>query len=149
MKVIKALRKKPASTPTFNRKRKMRASVDRNHLMNESSSWCCDFPERVHPGLPDGTYIFRPKIRIWVNFGGSCNGRCWYSLWTLRLLYGHLVYFVVIWYIFPVLVCCTKKNLASPVHPKKIGGKRRFKRDGWEKICHDRPRFEIVIRKKS
>jgi hypothetical protein len=37
-------------------------------------------------------------------------------LWPFRLLYGHLVYFVkfmVIWYIFPILVCFTKKNLAT------------------------------------
>jgi hypothetical protein len=27
--------------------------------------------------------------------------------------YGHLVYCMVIWYIFHVLVCCTKKNLAT------------------------------------
>jgi hypothetical protein len=26
--------------------------------------------------LPDGTYIFEPKIPIWANFGGSCNGSC-------------------------------------------------------------------------
>jgi hypothetical protein len=25
----------------------------------------------VQPGLPDGTYIFKPKIRLWVIFGGS------------------------------------------------------------------------------
>jgi hypothetical protein len=36
--------------------------------------------------------IFKPKILVWVNFGGSCNGRFW-----------------CIWYIFPVLVCSTKK----------------------------------------
>jgi hypothetical protein len=29
-------------------------------------------------------YIFKPKIQIWVNFGRSCNGRCWY-------LYVHFV----------------------------------------------------------
>jgi hypothetical protein len=29
-----------------------------------------------HPGLPDGMNIFKPKIPIWVKFGGSCNGRC-------------------------------------------------------------------------
>jgi hypothetical protein len=29
------------------------------------------------------------------------------------IFYGHLVEFVVIWYIFPVLVFCTKKNLAT------------------------------------
>jgi hypothetical protein len=27
------------------------------------------------PGLPDGTYILRPEIAIWVNFGGHCNGK--------------------------------------------------------------------------
>jgi hypothetical protein len=27
--------------------------------------------------------------------------------------YGHLVHFVVIWYIFPVLVCCPVQNLAT------------------------------------
>jgi hypothetical protein len=39
------------------------------------------------------------------------------------IFYGHLVYlfcrhfvyFMVIWYIVPVLVCCTKKNLATLV----------------------------------
>jgi hypothetical protein len=29
------------------------------------------------------------------------------------IFYGHLVYFVEIWYIFLVLVCCNKKNLAT------------------------------------
>jgi hypothetical protein len=29
------------------------------------------------------------------------------------LFCGHLVHFVVIWYIFPVLVCCNEKNLAN------------------------------------
>jgi hypothetical protein len=28
--------------------------------------------------LPDGTYIFKPKITIWLRSGGSCNGRCRY-----------------------------------------------------------------------
>jgi hypothetical protein len=52
-------------------------------------------------------YIFRPKIAIWVNFGGSCNERCWYIWSILRPLdkfCGHLVYFVIIWYIYPRLV---------------------------------------------
>jgi hypothetical protein len=29
------------------------------------------------------------------------------------IFYGHLVHFVVIWYIFPVLIYCTDKNLAT------------------------------------
>jgi hypothetical protein len=55
-------------------------------------------------------------VWFWVNFGGSCIGKCWYifmSIWSilrpLEIFYGHLVYFVVNY--FPVLVCCTKKNL--------------------------------------
>jgi hypothetical protein len=64
-------------------------------------------------------YIFEPKIPIWVKLGGSCNGiwstyfkDIWYILWQFGIFCGILVYFVAIWYIFPVLVCCTKKNLA-------------------------------------
>jgi hypothetical protein len=37
----------------------------------------------------------------------------WSILWSFGLLCGRLVYFVVVWNIFPVLVCCTKKNLAT------------------------------------
>jgi hypothetical protein len=44
-------------------------------------------------------FVFKPKIPIWVNFGGPCNWRCCYILGTLGLIYGQLVYFKVIWYI--------------------------------------------------
>jgi hypothetical protein len=38
----------------------------------------------------------------------------WYILRPFGIFCGHLGYFMVIWYIFhPVLVCCTKKNLAT------------------------------------
>jgi hypothetical protein len=47
-------------------------------------------------------------------FGHSCNGRFWYILWPFDKFSARLAYFVVIWYIFPVLVHCTKKNLATP-----------------------------------
>jgi hypothetical protein len=70
--------------------------------------------------------IFKPKIPIWVSFGVSCNGKCWYIicpfglftaiwsiihtairyiLWSFGVFYGHKVYFwpfgivLVIWYI--------------------------------------------------
>jgi hypothetical protein len=43
-------------------------------------------------------YIFRPKIEIWINLGGSCNRRCWYILLTFGIFYGHLKYFMDIWY---------------------------------------------------
>jgi hypothetical protein len=34
----------------------------------------------------------------------------WNSLQTFGTVYDHLVHFVCIWYIFTVLVSCTKKN---------------------------------------
>jgi hypothetical protein len=37
----------------------------------------------------------------------------WYILWPFGIFCGHLEYFVAIWYISPVLVCWTKKNLAT------------------------------------
>jgi hypothetical protein len=69
-------------------------------------------------------YIFRLKfLAILASFGGPCNGRYLYVfLWQSGVFYGHMVYFVAIWYIlcvfgtfFPVLVCCDKNNLAIRV----------------------------------
>jgi hypothetical protein len=37
----------------------------------------------------------------------------WSILRPFRVVYGHLLYFVLVWYIFPVLVRCTEKYLAS------------------------------------
>jgi hypothetical protein len=34
------------------------------------------------PGLPE------TKILIWVNFGGTRNGRCWHILWPFGLFYS-------------------------------------------------------------
>jgi hypothetical protein len=51
-------------------------------------------------GLPDGLFS-NQKIQIWVNFGGSCTGRCWYNFmdtWSILrsfvIFYGHSVYIV-------------------------------------------------------
>jgi hypothetical protein len=43
---------------------------------------------------------FKPKIQIWVNFVGYCNGRCWYSLRPFGIFYNHLLYIMAILYIF-------------------------------------------------
>jgi hypothetical protein len=50
-------------------------------------------------GLPDGRYVFKPKIQVWVNFGGSCDGRSWYILWTLV----HLTVFCYILWTFGIV----------------------------------------------
>jgi hypothetical protein len=36
-------------------------------------------------------YIFKPKIPIWVKFGGSWNGKCCYILWPFGIFFHHLV----------------------------------------------------------
>jgi hypothetical protein len=38
-------------------------------------------------------FIFKPKIPIWINFGGYCNGRCWYILGPFGIVNGNLVHF--------------------------------------------------------
>jgi hypothetical protein len=54
-------------------------------------------------------YIFRPKIPIWVKLGGGFEKKMllyymaiWNILWQFDMKYGHLVFFVVIWYFSPV-----------------------------------------------
>jgi hypothetical protein len=42
-------------------------------------------------------YLFKPKVQIWVNLGGSCNWRWWYILRPFGLYYGHLAYITAIW----------------------------------------------------
>jgi hypothetical protein len=36
-------------------------------------------------------FIFKPKIPIWVNFGGPWNGKCWYILGPYGIFYSHLL----------------------------------------------------------
>jgi hypothetical protein len=61
-------------------------------------------------------FLFEPNIQIWGNFGGLWNKQCLY----IYLFCGHSEYFTTIWYTLrefgqfsTVLVCCTKKNLAT------------------------------------
>jgi hypothetical protein len=46
--------------------------------------------------------------KMLIYFIAICN-----ILWTFGKFNGHLVHFVMLWYIFPVLVSHTKKNLAT------------------------------------
>jgi hypothetical protein len=69
--------------------------------------------------------FFKPKFPIWVNLEGLAfeDVSIFYDHWLN--FYGHLVYFIHIWYILwtfgiytPVLVCYTMKNLAT-MHRRK------------------------------
>jgi hypothetical protein len=48
-----------------------------------------------------------------ANLGICCDHFVYFT--PLEIIYGRLVYFVVIWSFLPVLVFCTKKNLATLV----------------------------------
>jgi hypothetical protein len=71
-------------------------STVRQCFRRRRSGYDCDGMSLV---LPDGICIVKPKIQIWVNFGGSCNGRCWYISCPFGIFYVRLLYFVAIWYI--------------------------------------------------
>jgi hypothetical protein len=82
----------------------------------------------------------------------------WYILWSFGIFCGHLVYFEVIWYIlgsfgifFPVLVSCTKKNLAtligsSYVFVYFIVAVTVLTRWPWQSICMLKTRFIYICR---
>jgi hypothetical protein len=53
------------------------------------------------------------KISIWVNFGGSFNGRCWYFIWLFGLFFGYLVPMVV-WYIFSRFYILYQEKSGNP-----------------------------------
>jgi hypothetical protein len=44
-------------------------------------------------------FVFKPKIPIWVIFGGFCNGKSWHILEQFGVFYGHWKYFMAIWYL--------------------------------------------------
>jgi hypothetical protein len=76
---------------------------------------CCCIPR---PGLPDGIFSNQKSQSGKILEGtsmkdiGTFYGHFIY--FHLVCMYcGHLVYFMVIRNIFPVLVCCTRKNLAT------------------------------------
>jgi hypothetical protein len=71
-------------------------------------------------------YFHAKNTKIWVKFGGPWNGKGWYIIWPFGIYSSHLEYIlairnilwpfgnlVVIWYIFPIMENCVKKNLAT------------------------------------
>jgi hypothetical protein len=56
---------------------------------------------------------FQTKNRNLGKFGMVLQWKMLVNFLPFDLFYGYLAYFVVIWYIFPVLVFCTKKYQAT------------------------------------
>jgi hypothetical protein len=74
-------------------------------------------------------YIFIPKIPVWVYFGGPWNGYFMIIcniLLPFGKLYGHWVYYVVIWYISPRFgMLQKKKNLATLIEMSEVSVRSR------------------------
>jgi hypothetical protein len=71
----------------------------------------------------------------------------WNILQTLGTFYDHLVHFVFTWYIFPVWVIFTKKNLATLVfllHFFPPATQKSFL-DGWQHLGRNNERSKIII----
>jgi hypothetical protein len=65
-------------------------------------------------GLPDG--MFQTKNPNLVKFWWVLQWKMFvYFISPFGTFFSNLVCCLVIWYIFPVLVCCSKKNLATLV----------------------------------
>jgi hypothetical protein len=107
------------------------------------------------PGLPDGTFS-NPKYQ----FGNILED---ISMEGDGIFYGHLIYFVAIWYIlrpfgvfrgiwdiFIVLVCCTKKNLATLFQNTEFCAQKRI---GVQENCHfsafENYKFLAIFSKKN
>jgi hypothetical protein len=54
-------------------------------------------PAKVVPHRVARWHIFKPKIPIWLHFGGYFDGRCWYILRPFGRFCGPCMYFMIIW----------------------------------------------------
>jgi hypothetical protein len=60
--------------------------------------------------------IFKPKIPIWINFGGSCMMLIYFTanFRSFGIFYGHLVDFSPFWYIFPRFDMLHQEKYGNP-----------------------------------
>jgi hypothetical protein len=71
-----------------------------------------------NPGLPDGIFSKNSNLgKFWWVLQWQLL--TYMAIWSILRPFGifcdHLVHFIVIWLIFPVLVSCSRKNLAALV----------------------------------
>jgi hypothetical protein len=67
-------------------------------------------------------FISRPKVLVWVYFGGPWNGKCWYIFWPLGIIYDNLYMYLQpfgvvcgpLVYIFRIGMFGPTKYLATP-----------------------------------
>jgi hypothetical protein len=76
--------------------------LNKVHLKTHSTKSAEDSQDMCIAGLPDGIHIFKP---IWVNFWRVLQLVYVMAIWSILrpfgIFCGHLVHFIVIWYILP------------------------------------------------
>jgi hypothetical protein len=60
-----------------------------------------------------GWYIFKPKIPMDI-FWRAFESKCCHALWHFGIFFGHLAYFVVMWYIFPSFSMLYQEKSGNP-----------------------------------
>jgi hypothetical protein len=106
-------------------------AANSSNTMTQPSEPMVDWPSI----MPDGIFS-NPKISFWVNIGRSCNERCIFVaflsvlrpncipiVWSFGIFCGHLVYFVVIWYIFGRKICLWLRHVIVIVAPPNSRGR--------------------------
>jgi hypothetical protein len=82
----------------------------------------CSRKKKFHFGVGQGCQMVyfqskNPKLGIWqwvLQWEMLVYFRdIWSILRQVDIFQGHFVFLMVIWYIFPILGCCNKKNLAT------------------------------------
>jgi hypothetical protein len=75
-------------------------------------------------------YVFKPKNRLWVNYGGLWNEKSWYILWQYLTVIWYILWpFGILaedWYNFPSFRIMNKEKYDNPKllphpHPSSEG----------------------------
>jgi hypothetical protein len=103
-----------------------------SNVSQDEFLWRCAHSSRHDQGC-QMAYFSNQKSRCGLILEGLASEDVGIFVCKFGQFYGYLVHFVIlliIWYIFPVLVCCTKKSLAtlppSLKRPPKTVFKMRF-----------------------
>jgi hypothetical protein len=121
-------------------------TIQSGSMLGRVARWCIFEPKKFHLGK------FWSVLHwiILVHFMVICSILLPFGLHILRpfdIVCGNLVYFILIWYIFPILVRCTKKNLATLILGR-YGCRQIYRRFKYRKLSW-RNLFEKLLRQKT
>jgi hypothetical protein len=88
-------------------------------------------------------FVFKTKLPIWVNIGGSSNVKYWYILCPFGMFCDHLVYFSPFWHIVPrkiwqpwTQLCSLLRCQFSAISKKQKLWMRQFSIEPPNRVAH-------------